>query len=72
MKTGAILAIALALILAAHEVNRLPGWSLLGVYVYWFGRIGMAYLIIIGAYAALAQVMTGRSSPIAHAGLATF
>ena len=71
LKTGAILAIALALILAAHEVNRLPGWSLLGVYVYWFGRIGMAYLIIIGAYAALAQVMTGRSSPIAHAGLAT-
>lgn len=71
MKTGAILAVALALILAAHEVNRLPGWSLPGVYVYWFGRIGMAYLIIIGAYAALAQVMTERSSPIAHAGLAT-
>ncbi|MEL7463452.1 MAG: LytTR family DNA-binding domain-containing protein [Pseudomonadota bacterium] len=52
-------------------MNRLPGWSLVGVYLYWFGRVGMAYLIIIGAYAALAQVMSGRSSPIAHAGLAT-
>ncbi|MEM7545616.1 MAG: LytTR family DNA-binding domain-containing protein [Pseudomonadota bacterium] len=68
---GAILAIALALILGAHEVNRLPGWSVVGVYIYWFGRIGMSYLIIIGAYAALGQVMSGRSSPIAHAGLAT-
>lgn len=71
LKTGAVLAIALALILGAHEVNRLPGWSIVGVYFYWFTRIGMAYLIIIGAYAALAQVMSGRSSPIAHAGLAT-
>ena len=71
LKTGAVLAIALALILGAHEVNRLPGWSLVGVYLYWFTRIGMSYLIIIGAYAALAQVMSGRSSPIAHAGLAT-
>ena len=68
---GAILAVALALILGAHEVNRLEGWSLFGVYGYWFGRIGMAYLIIVGAYAALAQVMASRSSPYAHAGLAT-
>lgn len=70
LATGAILAVALALILGAHEVNRLPGWSILGVYAYWFTRIGMAYLIIIGAYAALGQIMSGRSSPIAHAGLA--
>lgn len=70
LKTGAILAIALALILGAHEVNRLDGWSLPGVYLYWFVRIGMAYLIIIGAYAVLGQIMSGRSSPYAHAGLA--
>ncbi|MEM7524386.1 MAG: LytTR family DNA-binding domain-containing protein [Pseudomonadota bacterium] len=62
---------ALALILAAHEVNRLDGWPLLGVYGYWTMRIGMTYLIIIGAYSALGQVMSGRSSPVAHAGLAT-
>lgn len=68
---GAILGVALALILAAHEVNRQPGWTLIGVYVYWFCRIGMAYLIIVGAYTALAQAMTERSSPYAHAGLAT-
>ncbi|MEX2518841.1 MAG: LytTR family DNA-binding domain-containing protein [Paracoccaceae bacterium] len=67
---GAILAVALALILAAHEVNRQPGWTLIGVYIYWFCRIGMAYLIIVGAYAALGQAMTERSSPYAHAGLA--
>ena len=71
LATGAILAVALALILGAHEVNRLPGWTLIGVYAYWFTRIGMSYLIIIGAYAALGQIMSGRSSPIAHAGLAT-
>lgn len=29
----------------------------------------MAFLIIIGAYAALGQIMTAQSSPIAHAGL---
>lgn len=66
-----MLAIALALVLGAHEAHRLEGWSIPGVYLYWFVRIGMAYLVIIGAYAALAQVMSGRSSPIAHAGLAT-
>ncbi len=71
LKTSVILAIALALVLAAHEVNWLPGWSLLGVYVYWIARIGMDFLVIIGAYVLLGQVMSGRSSPIAHAGLAT-
>ncbi|MEM8754294.1 MAG: hypothetical protein AAGF90_15060, partial [Pseudomonadota bacterium] len=70
LTNGAILAVALALILAAHEVGRLPEWSLVGLYVYWSFRIGMSYLIIVGAYSALGQVMTGRSSPIAHAGLA--
>lgn len=70
LANGAILAVALALILAAHEVNRQPGWSLFGVYIYWFCRIGMAYLIIVGAYAALGQAMTERSSPYAHVGLA--
>ena len=71
LASGALLAVALALVLGAHEAHRLAGWSIPGVYLYWFVRIGMAYLIIIGAYAALAQVMSGRSSPIAHAGLAT-
>ncbi|QIE57480.1 LytTR family transcriptional regulator [Pikeienuella piscinae] len=70
LANGAILAVALALILAAHEVNRQPGWSLFGVYIYWFCRVGMAYLIIVGAYAALGQAMTERSSPYAHVGLA--
>lgn len=70
LANGAVLAVVLALILAAHEVNRLPGWSLLGVYAYWAVRIGMSYLIIVGAYSALGQVMSGRSSPFAHAGLA--
>lgn len=71
LANGALLALALALILAAHEVNRQPGWSLVGVYVYWFSRIGMTYLIIVGAYAALAQALPERSSPYAHVGLAT-
>lgn len=71
LANGALLALALALILAAHEVNRQPGWSLIGVYVYWFSRIGMTYLIIVGAYAALAQALPERSSPYAHVGLAT-
>ncbi len=70
LANGALLAIALAFILASHEVNRQPGWSLISVYVYWFCRIGMAYLIIVGAYMALAQAMTDRSSPYAHVGLA--
>ncbi len=71
LANGALLALALALILAAHEVNRQPGWTLIGVYVYWFCRIGMTYLIIVGAYAALAQALPERSSPYAHVGLAT-
>lgn len=71
LANGALLGLALALILAAHEVNRLPGWSLFSVYIYWFCRIGMAYLIIVGAYAALGQALTERSSPYAHVGLAT-
>ncbi|MFN3261756.1 MAG: LytTR family DNA-binding domain-containing protein [Pikeienuella sp.] len=71
LANGALLALALALILAAHEVNRQPGWTLIGVYVYWFCRVGMAYLIIVGAYAALAQALPERSSPYAHVGLAT-
>lgn len=66
-----ILAIALAAALAAHEANTQPDWSLVGVYVYWVLRVGMAWLIVIGAHAALAQVMSERSSPVAHAGLAT-
>ncbi|MGB0410342.1 MAG: LytTR family DNA-binding domain-containing protein [Pikeienuella sp.] len=66
-----ILAFALAAVLAAHEANTQPDWSLVGVYVYWMCRIGMAWLIMIGAHAALAQVMSEGSSPIAHAGLAT-
>lgn len=70
LTNGAILAIALALILAAHEVGREEHWTVLGLYFYWAFRIGMSYLIIVGAYTALAQVMTGRSSPVAHAGLA--
>ena len=65
-----ILAFALAVTLASHEANSGPEWSVVGAYVYWIARIGMAYLIVIGAYAALGQIMTGRSSPIAHAGLA--
>ena len=67
---SALSALALACALAAHEANTQPDWSLIGVYVYWILRTGMAYLIVIGAYAALAQVMSERSSPIAHAGLA--
>ncbi|MFV0474019.1 MAG: LytTR family DNA-binding domain-containing protein [Pikeienuella sp.] len=70
LANGAILAVALALILAAHEVNRQPGWSLFGVYIFWFCRVGMAYLIIVGAYVLLDQAMTERSSPYAHVGLA--
>lgn len=65
-----ILAFALAVTLASHEAKTGPEWSVIGAYVYWLARIGMAYLIVIGAYAALGQIMTGRSSPIAHAGLA--
>ena len=65
-----VLAFALAVTLASHEANIGPDWSVVGAYVYWIARIGMAYLIVIGAYAALGQIMTGRSSPIAHAGLA--
>ncbi len=68
---SAVLALALAITLASHEANIGPGWTLVGAYVYWIARIGMAYLIVIGAYAVLAQIMTGRSSPIAHAGLAS-
>lgn len=71
LANGALLAIALALILASHEVNRHSGWSLIAVYLYWACRIGMAYLIIVGAYAALAQALTEQSSPYAHVGLAT-
>ncbi len=65
-----ILAFALAVTLASHDANSGPEWSVVGAYVYWIARIGMTYLIVIGAYAALGQIMTGRSSPIAHAGLA--
>lgn len=68
---SAVLAIALAVTLASHEAKTGPEWSVVGAYIYWAARIGMAYLIVIGAYAALGQVMTGRSSPIAHAGLAS-
>ena len=71
LATGALLGLALALILASHEVNRQEGWSVFGVYIYWFCRIGMAYLIIVGAYAALGQALPARSSPYAHLGLAT-
>ena len=65
-----VLAFALAVTLASHEANTGPGWTVVGAYIYWIARVGMAYLIVIGAYAALGQIMTGRSSPIAHAGLA--
>ncbi len=65
-----VLALALAVTLASHEAKTGPEWSVVGAYIYWLARIGMAYLIVIGAYAALGQIMTGRSSPIAHAGLA--
>lgn len=68
--TSVILAFALAVTLASHEANIGPDWSVFGAYIYWIARIGMAYLIVIGAYAALGQIMTGRSSPLAHAGLA--
>lgn len=68
--TSALLALAAALTLASHNAGDNVDWSMLGGYVYWIARIGMAFLIIIGAYAALAQVMTEKSSPIAHAGLA--
>lgn len=71
MVDGAVLAVALALILAAHEANRMPGWSGLEVYVYWGFRIGMTYLIIVGVYAALDQVMSGRVPPLAQAALAS-
>lgn len=66
-----LLAMALAATLAAHEANTQPDWSLVGVYIYWVSRIGMAWLIVIGAHAALGQIMSDGSSPIAHAGLAT-
>ena len=65
-----VLAFALAVTLASHEANTGPEWTVVGAYVYWLARIGLAYLIVIGAYAALGQIMTGRSSPVAHAGLA--
>ncbi|WP_340109241.1 LytTR family DNA-binding domain-containing protein [Pikeienuella sp. HZG-20] len=68
--SGAMLALALALILAAHGVNRQPGWSLFAVYIYWFCRMGMTYLLIVGIYAALTQAMTERSSPFVRLGLA--
>ncbi len=68
--TSVILAFALAVTLASHEANIGPDWSVFGAYIYWIARIGMAYLIVVGAYAALGQIMTGRSSPLAHAGLA--
>lgn len=68
--TSVVLALALAITLASHEAKTGPEWSVIGAYVYWIARIGMAYLIVIGAYAALGQIMTGRSSPVAHAGLA--
>ena len=66
-----MLAMALAATLAAHEANTQPDWSMVGVYIYWVSRIGMAWLIVIGAHAALGQIMNEGSSPIAHAGLAT-
>lgn len=66
-----LLAFALAMALAAHEANTQPDWSLVGVYIFWIFRIGMAWLIVIGAHAALGQVMSDDSSPVAHAGLAT-
>ena len=69
--TSVLLAMALATSLAAHEANTQPDWSLVGVYIYWSLRIGMAWLIVIGAHAALGQIMSEGSSPIAHAGLAT-
>lgn len=68
--TSVVLALALAVTLASHEAKAGPEWSVVGSYVYWIARIGMAYLIVIGAYAALGQIMTGKSSPVAHAGLA--
>ncbi|MGB0505218.1 MAG: LytTR family DNA-binding domain-containing protein [Pikeienuella sp.] len=67
---SAFAALALSCALAAHEANTQPDWSLVGVYIYWVLRVGMAYLIVIGAYAALGQIMSDRSSPLAHAGLA--
>lgn len=67
---SAFAALALSCALAAHEANTQPDWSLVGVYIYWVLRVGMAYLIVIGAHAALGQIMSDRSSPLAHAGLA--
>ncbi|MEM7268127.1 MAG: LytTR family DNA-binding domain-containing protein [Pseudomonadota bacterium] len=64
------MALALALSLASHGANTDTTWSIVGAYIYWLARIGMAFLVIIGAHAALAQAMSNRSSPFAHAGLA--
>lgn len=66
---SATLALAIAATLASHEAAQTEGWSTLGTYAYWMARIGMAFLIIIGAYTALGQIMTVNSSPLAHAGL---
>ena len=67
--TSALLALAVALALASHDESAPDDWSVLASYAYWMARIGMAFMIIIGAYTAIGQIMTAQSSPIAHAGL---
>lgn len=46
---GFAISIALALILAAHEVNRPPGATSLTIYVYWIVRLSAAFLLYVGA-----------------------
>lgn len=49
LASGFAISTALALILAAHEVNRPPGATFLTIYVYWIVRLSAAFLLYAGA-----------------------
>lgn len=68
---GAVIALALALLLAAHGAHGQLGWSSFGLYAYWSCRIGMAWVIIVGSFALMGNMLAEDRPCWMHVGLAT-